>query len=69
MTAKEFSEKIGKHRGYVSQVMRGHIFPGKKLIEIIQEATGYAIRRSDFVRCKNKTQKELDRQQKQENEH
>lgn len=68
MKAKEFAEGIGIHPGYFSQVMSGKLFPGMKLIEEIEKATGKHIRRSDFVRQKNRLNQKQEEENKNQSE-
>jgi|GEM_PF-4561474 transcriptional regulator with XRE-family HTH domain len=68
MTLKKFSELVGKNSTYLSSVMNGRIFPGKKLIDKIEEVTERKIKFLDFMRCKKIKNKELHGNQDEEEE-
>lgn len=60
LTLKMFSEMVDKNSTYISSVMNGRIFPGRKLIEKIEEITGKKIKYADFVRSENLRNKKSD---------
>ncbi len=52
ITIKEFSESIGYHRSYVSQIINEFKLPGTKLALKIEEATKGEVKASNYINKK-----------------
>lgn len=49
MSVNEFAEKIKCSRSYFSRLINGHVKPGKRLAEDIEEATNGEVKAQDLL--------------------
>lgn len=57
LSVKEFSEIVGTHRTYISQIIHGKKIPGIKLAKSIEKATNHQVKAIQFINKKIKKYK------------
>lgn len=50
ISVNDFAQKIKCNRSYFSRVINGHIKPGRRLAEDIEEATNGAVKAKDLLK-------------------